>query len=134
MPSRIRRWGAGPAMMAAAVGTMWPAIAAANEMVGWSDKQNAKRSEAYAKLTPEDFVRTAFIKDDDLEPVATITTENGYRFKGGIGDTVRSDPFLRALIDKASGAVTYQLYVRMSYTGEDRRFTLLNSRRNPTGV
>jgi hypothetical protein len=66
-------------------------------------------------MTPQDFERTASVKDDALEVLATITTEPGYQEKHGLLRIVWSDNFLRAFIDKGSGAVRYQLYQRIVY-------------------
>jgi len=66
-------------------------------------------------LTPEDFERTASVKDDALEVVATITTQRGYQERHGLLQLVGSDNFLRAFIDKTSGATTYQLYQKIVY-------------------
>ncbi|MXO63948.1 hypothetical protein [Qipengyuania oceanensis] len=97
--------------------------ASAQAVTGWTDKQQAKRAEQFARLTPEHFARTAEAHDDELEVVATIDTQKGHRFKGAFKDPVRTDTFLRALVNKRSGAALYQLYASLTYTGEWRTFT-----------
>ena len=69
------------------------------------------------------FQQTATIEDDQLEPIATITTEKGFFSRGKFTDRVRSDNFFRAFIDKSSGQVRYQLYAEVSYNFEWRTFT-----------
>ncbi len=68
-------------------------------------------------LTPDDFARTASVKDDSLEVRATITTEPGYQERHGLLRLVWSDDFLRAFVDKTSGAASFQLYQRIVYVG-----------------
>ncbi len=105
-----------------------PAIspAAAQTMTGWSDKQQAKRLEQFARLTPGDVARLVSTTDDDLEAVATLTTERAFTSPGGFTYRVRADNFLRALIDKKSGRTIFQLYAQLAYTGEARRFNGAN--------
>ena len=68
-------------------------------------------------MTPDDFERSASVKDDALELVATITTEPGFQERHGLLRLVFSDNFLRAFVNKTSGATTYQLYQRIVYYG-----------------
>ena len=105
-----------------------PAIptAAAQVMTGWSDKQQAKRLEQFARLTPGDVAKLITTADDDLEPIARLTTDRAFTTKGAFTDTMRSDNFLRALIDKKSGRTIFQLYAQLLYTGEPRRFNGAN--------
>ena len=100
--------------------------ATAQVMTGWSDKQLAKRLEQFARLTPGDVAKLVATADDDLESVATLTTDRVFKSAGGFSDRVRADNFLRALIDKKSGRTIFQLYAQLLYTGEPRRFTGAN--------
>ncbi|MEZ5687871.1 MAG: hypothetical protein R3E21_03645 [Caenibius sp.] len=100
-----------------------PLPAQAQVWTEWSEKQQARRLEQFARLTPEHFARTSKIEDDGLEVVATIHTRDGYTFKGGLTDRMRADTFLRAFVDKRSGSATYQLYAQLSYSGEWRTFS-----------
>jgi len=101
-------------------------IATAQVMTGWSDKQQAKRLEQFAKLTPDDVAKLVTTADDHLESVATLTTDRVFKTPGGFSDRVRADNFLRALIDKKSGRTIFQLYAQLLYTGEPRRFNGAN--------
>jgi len=72
---------------------------------------------ALLAMTPDDFARTASVKDDALEVRATITTQPGYVERHGLLGVVWSDNFLRAFVDKTSGATTFQLYQQIVYAG-----------------
>lgn len=72
-------------------------------------------------MTPTHFEQTASISDGDLETMAVITTENGFKDAGALGPAPY-DSFLRAFIDKKSGAVSYQVYVTDAYDGANWRF------------
>ena len=73
-------------------------------------------------MTPADFAKSASVKDDALELLATITTEPGYQERHGLLRIVWSDVFLRAFVDKKSGVATYQLYQRIVYGGRYYRY------------
>lgn len=77
-------------------------------------------------LTPEQVATQVTINDDDLEPIATLTTERVYRSNGGFTDPVRSDNFLRAFIDKRTGTVRYQFYQSVTCNFIRRNFTTAN--------
>lgn len=63
-----------------------------------------------ARMTPEQFEHSVSVKDDDLETMATITTQPGFQEKHGIFGIVWSDSFLRTFVNKQTGAARYQLY------------------------
>jgi hypothetical protein len=65
-------------------------------------------------MTPADFARTVSSKNDSLETEAELDTYKGWLERP-------SDVFLRAYVDKATGAVTYQLYATIAF-GQDWRF------------
>jgi hypothetical protein len=92
------------------------------ESVALSPKQMA----ALRALTVDGVAAAATIVDDDLETVATITTEKAWRNKGSFTDRVRSDNFLRALIDKRTGVARYQVYETVTYSGPFRNLTSAN--------
>ncbi len=66
-------------------------------------------------MTPEDFERSATLKDDALETAATITTRPGWRQKNGLLRIVGDDGFFRAFIDKRSGKTRFQVYHAVHY-------------------
>ncbi len=123
MRNRTFKYAILSACLAGVVIAAAPQPAQAQVWTEWSDKQQAKRIEQFAKLSPEHFARTSETQDDELEVLATIHTRDGYAFKGSFTDRMRADTFLRALIEKRSGAASYQLYARLSYSGEWRTFT-----------
>ena len=84
---------------------------------------SAKQMAKLQAMTPESVAAIAQINDDELEPVVIISTENAYQSLGGFTDPVRSDNFLRAFIDKASGTTRYQLDQSVRYNVEWRDFT-----------
>jgi hypothetical protein len=83
-----------------------------------------KQMMALQALNPEIIAQGVAIADDDLEPTATISTVNAYQSRGGFTDKVRADNYLRAFIDKRTGATRYQLYQTVRYMGPDRAFQL----------
>ncbi|WP_147121214.1 hypothetical protein [Flavisphingopyxis soli] len=87
---------------------------------------SAKQMQQLQALTPEGARHALTISDDELETVVNITSEKVWKSRGKFTDKVRSDNFLRAFIDKSSGAVRYQLYQEITYSGEWRRITTVN--------
>lgn len=75
----------------------------------------AEQIAAAAALGPDHFRRTATVRDDSLDLVATITTANGYRTRQGAFDRSWNDNFLRAFVNKRTGRATYQVYQRFYY-------------------
>jgi hypothetical protein len=71
------------------------------------------------RMTPADFARTVSSKDDALETQAEFDTYNGWLERP-------SDVFLRAYVDKTTGAVTYQLYATVSFAGDWRFYNRIN--------
>jgi len=62
--------------------------AAAQLPTQFSEKQLEKRAKKLAKLSPQHFTKTAKLQDDDLETVATITTSDGFTWRGGFTSRV----------------------------------------------
>jgi hypothetical protein len=78
-------------------------------------------------MTPEQFERSATVKDDELEVEATITTQRGFKKNFGIEWLGRNDCFLRAFVDKKTGVARYQLYAIIADRESDRdRYQLVN--------
>lgn len=88
-----------------------------------TDLKRSYSAKDVARLTPELFRSRVTVSDDALEPAATLSTDKGFISKGSFFDKVRSDNFLRAFIDKAGGAVRYQLYATVTYGPDWRNFT-----------
>jgi hypothetical protein len=66
-------------------------------------------------LMPEHFRDTATLKDDALDTIAIITTENGWVEHHGLINMAWNDEFLRGFVDKRTGAKTFQVYAWISY-------------------
>ncbi len=78
--------------------------------------------ETLISMTPEHFRDTAQIFDDQLETTAIISMEPGFHGPHNMPqDGWVCDAYLRAFVEKQSGATTYQLYVDVSYVAHDRR-------------
>lgn len=90
------------------------------------EKQQAKRNEAIAKLTPELVANQASVDDEDMEPLVTISTEPAFKWKGGFTDNVRSDNYIRAFIDRSGDGAIYQVVQSVTYLYERRRFNGVN--------
>jgi hypothetical protein len=80
-------------------------------------QKQSKQLQKLLALTPADFQRTATLKDDSLDTVAQISTEPGFQEKRGLLKIVWNDNFLRAFIDKKTGATVFQVYQYISYQG-----------------
>ena len=68
-------------------------------------------------MTPAAFQARTTLSDDALDRVATLTTTNGFVERRTFGGRASDDVFLRAFIDKATGRVSYQVYVTVRYRG-----------------
>ena len=90
------------------------------------EKQQVKRNEAIAKLTPEFVAAQASVKDEDMEPLVTISTERAFKWKGGFTDNVRSDNYIRAFIDRSGDGAVYQVVQSVTYMYDRRRFNGVN--------
>ena len=77
--------------------------------------------------TPEHFRDTAKITDDQLETTAIITTEDGrHQVVNYDVDGWACKSYLRAFIDKRSGATSYQLYADITYYDDRRIYSTIN--------
>jgi len=87
---------------------------------------------AYAKdppllsLTPEHFRDTATVKDDPVEAVTVISTENGYAEHKGPMRMVWNDEYLRSVIDKKTGQKSFQVHAWIIYGGRWRSYETAN--------
>ena len=80
-----------------------------------------QRTQNAGTLTPEHFNITAIVVDDDSGDTALISTKSGFQQKQAV-HMVYDDNFLRAIIDKKTGNVTYQVYQSIYYQASDWRF------------
>src|SRR5260370_30741103 len=83
---------------------------------------------AYAKdppllsLTMEHFRDTATVKEDPVDTITTISTENGYAEHKGPMRMVWNDEYLRSVIDKKTGQKSFQVYAWIIYSGRWRSY------------
>ena len=93
----------------------------------WGCGSSGDSVEQMIAFTPEHFRDTAQVVDDTLETTAIISTEQGRHEIGDIfTDGWKCKSFLRAFVDKRSGAATYQLYVEIRYLGDRRAYNTIN--------
>jgi len=92
-----------------------------------------QRTQTALALTPEHFKSTAIIVDDDSGGTALISTKSGFQQKQGLLRMVYDDNFLRAIIDKKTGIVTYQVYQSIYYQASDWRFYRKANYETPDG-
>ena len=98
-------------------------VAADTGNAGAISPRNAEEAVA---LTPEHFKATAKIDDDELDVVASINTMGGMVKRQGLLGIVWNDNFLRAVIDKKSGQMTFQVYQYINYEGDWRFYETVN--------
>ncbi|TPG54631.1 hypothetical protein [Sphingomonas glacialis] len=84
-------------------------------------------------MTPEQFEAASDLHDDALETVATITTKNGWQQRDGLLGVVNTDAFLRAFIDKKSGATRFQVYHAVHYLARHRDSFITVNFETPAG-
>lgn len=103
--------------------------------VGLTDKQLAQRAVQYAALDPVAISKGIVVHADDLDAVATFSSEAACKNKGGYWE-VRSDPFLRVLIDRKTGATVWQVYITLVYGFGRREFhdAVYSGQDGPVGV
>ena len=75
---------------------------------------------ALAKLSPSDFAGKVRIVDDPLEPAIVLSTQDGYTRGRSIKGAQANDVHLRALVDRETGQVSWQVWHQLSYVGQQR--------------
>lgn len=113
----MRQWQMNLSALAFALAVAAPAIA---------ESRADKAVKVALALTPEHFRTTANVSDDSLDTTATISTEPGFQEKRGMLNEVSDDNFLRAFINKKSGATEFQIYQRITYDGASRYYQQVN--------
>lgn len=79
-----------------------------------------------ATIAPEQFQARTQVIDDHLEAETLISTEKAFRTRRGIFDTGWSDNHLRAVIDKRTGAVRFEVRQTLKYAGSFRGYDQVN--------
>jgi hypothetical protein len=95
------------------------AILAVSSARADSDEDNRA---AMLALTPQGVCDLVQVKDDDLDTIATFSSSNAFHLKHGFFSDSDFHPFLRAFIDKRSGATTFQVYEHTLYSDTSWRF------------
>lgn len=98
------------------------ALALLGAVPAFAQQKPTKQQERLLAMTPSDFASKVSIADDDMELVATLSTENGFQEKHGLVGVVWNDTFMRAFIDKKTGVAKFQLVERISYVASTWRF------------
>jgi len=83
---------------------------------------HAKPDKRLTAMTPAQFHAATLTRDDPLEFETTITTERGYRRGKAAKGTIDSDTYLRAVIDRQSGATRYEVWQEIRYFGPRRSY------------
>jgi hypothetical protein len=73
-----------------------------------------------ARLTPSDFAGRVSIADDPLAQAIVISTRKGYTRDRGLRGVHADDVHLRAVVDRRTGAVAWQVWHRLVYVGGKR--------------
>lgn len=74
-----------------------------------------------AALTVGHFKSKMEIQDDYLDTTAVFSTANGFKHGKGLLKIVWDDNFIRAYVDKKTGATSYQVYNWIKYQGRGWR-------------
>jgi hypothetical protein len=77
---------------------------------------------ALLSLTMEHFRDTATVKDDPVDAMTTISTENGFAERKGPMRMVWNDEYLRSVIDDKTGQKSFQVYAWTIYSGRLRSY------------
>jgi hypothetical protein len=77
---------------------------------------------ALLSLTMEHFRDTATVKDDPVDAMTTISTENGFAERKGPMRMVWNDEYLRSVIDNKTGQKSFQVYAWTIYSGRLRSY------------
>jgi hypothetical protein len=101
-------------------------------VLGFTANSAYARDPALLSLSMEHFRDTATVKDDPVDAITTISTENGYAEHTGPMRMVWNDEYLRSVIDKKTGQKSFRVYAWMIYGGRWRSYETANYQ-TPTG-
>ena len=80
-----------------------------------------------AAMTPDQFKARTTLSDDALDTVAVLSTEGAFKHRrGGPIGTVFEDNFIRAFVDKKTGATTFQVHQWVRYNRGWRNYYQAN--------
>lgn len=72
---------------------------------------------ALARLSPAEFAESVKIVDDPLEPAIVLSSQQGYKRARSLKGASAEDVHLRALIDRGTGKITWQVWHELAYVG-----------------
>lgn len=104
-----------------------PLLAISHPAMAERDERRLERIEKKLEdMTPEHFQETASVSGDDLDTLVTITTQKGFRYRGGFSDRYRTDSFARTFVSRGTGEANFQIYATITYGEDRRRYTRAN--------
>ncbi|MEM7781523.1 MAG: hypothetical protein AAF697_14135 [Pseudomonadota bacterium] len=104
-----------------------PLLAISQPAMADRDQRRLDRiEEKLEDITPEHFQETASISGDDLDTLVTITTQDGFKHRGGFSDRFRTDSFIRAFVSRETGEASFQIYATISYSRDWRHYNRVN--------
>lgn len=72
-------------------------------------------------MTPEDFAEAVTVHDDPVAPEVILSTERAH-VRWSARHAIVNDNHMRALIDRRTGAIRYELHQSMRYWGDRRDY------------
>lgn len=76
--------------------------------------------ERLARLTPADFASKVEVADDPEAQAVVFSTREGYTRERALRGAHANDVHLRAVVDRRTGAVSWQVWHKLVYTGGKR--------------
>lgn len=70
-----------------------------------------------ARLSPADFLREVQVEGDPRQGAVTVSTRAGYQRTRMLKGALADDVHLRAVVDRAAGKVTWQVWHDLAYVG-----------------
>jgi hypothetical protein len=89
-------------------------------------QKQSKLVQQLLAMSPADFQQRITLKDDGLDTVARLSSENGFQEKRGLLKFQSYDNFLRAFVDKKTGRTEFQIYQWITYGGDWRFYDTVN--------
>lgn len=102
------------------------AAIAALIVCGFSGRAALAKDPALLSLSMEHFRDTATVKNEPLDAVLTISTQNGFVEHSGPLHMVWHDEFVTADIDKKTGQKSFQVHEEITYGGTWRNYESAN--------
>lgn len=85
----------------------------------------AKLPKRLLAMTPEAFAAKVIVADDPLESEVVLSTEKGFVAQSMLQNLIE-DNHIRAVIDRQSGAIRYEVHQSMRYFGSRRDYATVN--------